>query len=687
MSEFQNLIDAKEAAHIKHQPRDYQIEAITRVQETLEHNDRTQLLMACGTGKTDTALWVKEALLNINKPSTTIVLLPSLQLVRQFQAEWESNRSHGYQTQVVCSASDIKAGQTFDPEQDNIVLTETEIEKMKVTTDSDDVTKFLQLQGKSSPVHKVIFSTYHSAEVVASALRKTDQRADLVFCDEAHRTAGVDKSFGMVHDNNQLPANKRIYMTATPRIVAPSLRLKVEQEEQVPIYDMSDQSVYGPVAFELSFRKAIEMGILCDYEILAVTVIIDDVIKTLTESGKNFSPDYFQTDEGQTYLQALALNKVTQDPSYNGGRIISFHSRISKAEEFARIAPNLVRNQNNQSYQANSISGKNRTIERETRLSQLRDNNNQIASNSKVLIEGVNVPAVDSIYFADVRNSLVDIIQAAGRATRKSNATGKTKGYIIVPIIATAEELADASLGKSAKGIKSIENLINVVTALGQEDDLLRQELINFKRRSDQKQAEEEGKDLDDELDRNPTFQSRLRIMGSGSHLATIMQKIQLKVIRQARFESIWTARLDILEKELIGRKEPFSKKEQEEIFDSGNFSYNLNHALNAENHSFKDDTERQRANKLLTELEALKPILFKPGESIWTARLDSLEKELKGRKEPFSSKEQEEIFRSKVFLRTLKNALNAENHSFKDQSEKQRAVDLLKKYNDLKYK
>jgi hypothetical protein len=43
-----------------------------------------------------------------------------------------------------------------------------------------------------------------------------------VLCDEAHRAAGhVDKTWADIHDNTLVPAQRRLYMTATPRIYEP----------------------------------------------------------------------------------------------------------------------------------------------------------------------------------------------------------------------------------------------------------------------------------------------------------------------------------------------------------------------------------------------------------------------------------------------------------------------------------
>ena len=60
------------------------------------------------------------------------------------------------------------------------------------------------------------------------------------------------------------------------------------------------------------------------------------------------------------------------------------------------------------------------------------DSTKSIITNARCLTEGIDVPAIDAIYFCDPKNSTIDIVQAAGRVLRR--AKNKIKGYIIVPI-------------------------------------------------------------------------------------------------------------------------------------------------------------------------------------------------------------------------------------------------------------
>ena len=69
-------------------PREHQREAIRDVVKGFTKSDRGQLIMACGTGKTLTSLFIKEKL----AAERTLVLVPSLSLLKQTMQAWTVNR-------------------------------------------------------------------------------------------------------------------------------------------------------------------------------------------------------------------------------------------------------------------------------------------------------------------------------------------------------------------------------------------------------------------------------------------------------------------------------------------------------------------------------------------------------------------------------------------------------------------
>lgn len=89
-------------------PKPHQLEAIEAVCKGFIDEDKGQLIMACGTGKTYTSLWIKEKL----DANSTVVLVPTLGLLSQTLREWTSASSNLFE--VLCVCSDTTAGKVTD---------------------------------------------------------------------------------------------------------------------------------------------------------------------------------------------------------------------------------------------------------------------------------------------------------------------------------------------------------------------------------------------------------------------------------------------------------------------------------------------------------------------------------------------------------------------------------------------
>ena len=109
------------------------------------------------------------------------------------------------------------------------------------TTDADEIAAFI-----ANPGRKVIFSTYQSSDRIAEAFKTNDlSPIDLIIADEAHRCAGkADSAYSTVLDNKQIPAVKRLFMTATPRIFQSSFKKKAS-DSGVEVVSMDDEAVLG----------------------------------------------------------------------------------------------------------------------------------------------------------------------------------------------------------------------------------------------------------------------------------------------------------------------------------------------------------------------------------------------------------------------------------------------------------
>jgi superfamily II DNA or RNA helicase len=444
-------------------PRPHQQLAITEVISGLNNNSRGQLIMACGTGKTLTALWAKEAL----HPKQTLVLVPSLNLLAQTLAEWAKNSETKWQYLCVCSDD------TVNKSDDQPISTVDEL-PFEVTTKPSDIAEFLSLDGE-----KIIFSTYQSSAQVAKAQELAGTAFDLVICDEAHRLTGkTDADYATVLDERKIIAEKRLFMTATPRTYTTAVKTKAE-ERGVEITSMDDEHIYGPVLHKLSFGEAIKQELLSDYRVLIVGVT-DPQVQDLIDRRELVSVNDAVTTDARTLAAHIGLAKATKD--YNLKRTISFHSRIKTANQFARDHAKILEwlpesHKPTGDTWTGTISGAMNTGDRRKLLTQLRldgVDRHAILTNARCLTEGVDVPSLDGVGFIDPRSSQVDIIQAVGRAIRKSE--NKDVGTIVLPVLIPTDTDAEHALEDSA--FKPIWAILN---ALKSHDDDFAVELNNLR--------------------------------------------------------------------------------------------------------------------------------------------------------------------------------------------------------------
>ncbi|MFA5923171.1 MAG: DEAD/DEAH box helicase family protein [Methylococcaceae bacterium] len=445
-------------------PRPHQTEAIDAIVKGLATDDKGQLIMCCGTGKTFTSLWIKETL----KSQNTLVLLPSLGLLSQTLREWCFAKNEEFSFLCVCSDSSVT-------KEEDAAISHTLDLGFPVTTRYEEIEQFLLTSG-----NKVIFSTYQSSPKIAKAQENPGIPAfDVVFADEAHRCAGkVSYDFSCVLNEAKIRARKRLFMTATPRTFTTAVKASAEGRG-VEIVCMDDEQVFGRVHHRLNFSEAIERELLTDYKVIIVGVD-DPMIKAWIDQRELLKTDSGIEADAQTFAAYIGLMKVMRD--YDLKRVISFHGRVKRAKEFANEYLNVLNWVDAEHkpagvMSADYVSGKMNAGERSTKIKQLKSlygTKRGLLANARCLSEGVDVPALDGVAFIDPRKSQVDIVQAVGRAIRKND--NKTHGIIVIPVFISDSDNPDAELENSR--YKPIWDVLN---ALRSHDDVLAEELDKFR--------------------------------------------------------------------------------------------------------------------------------------------------------------------------------------------------------------
>jgi predicted helicase len=447
-------------------PRPHQLKAIDAVEIAFQDADRGQLIMACGTGKTYTTLWIKERL----SSQSTLVLLPSLSLLSQTLREWTFASHTPFHALCVCSDETVgkKSG------EDAIISTVQDV-SFPTTSDALEVCAFLQDDGD-----KVIFSTYHSSPVIAEAQTNDDvPMFDLVIADEAHRCTGeTGKAFTTVLDQSQIKAKKRLFATATPRTYSTNLK-KNASERGVDVTGMDDESVFGTVFHALTFGQAIEAELLTDYQVVIIGVDQPMIAKWI-ENRELVRTDSGEATDAKSLASQIGLIKAIKD--YDLKRMISFHSRVKGAETFASEIHGAIDFMSEEHRPGGVmwtglVSGKMSAHERRLKLDKLKkltSGDRGLLSNARCLSEGVDVPSLDGVAFIDPKSSQVDIVQAVGRAIRLSE--DKTVGTIILPVFIEDGDDAESSIQTS-----HFKPVWDVLNALKSHDEVLSFELDKYR--------------------------------------------------------------------------------------------------------------------------------------------------------------------------------------------------------------
>ena len=436
--------DAPEDLALRHTPfslRPHQQAAFDDVVAGLEKSDSGKLVMACGTGKTFTALRIAEEVAGAG--GRVLYLVPSISLFAQSMREWANQRELPHRYIGVCS--DTRAGR----QDEDASLQELEI---PVTTAPDKVAAALRQRRKDAMT--VVFSTYHSLPVIEQAQGNRAPGFDLILCDEAHRTTGVERPgddtspFVLVHDRQRIRARKRLYMTATPRLYTEGAKSKAA-DHGVDVFSMDDESTYGPELHRLPFSKAVEQGLLSDYKVVVLALSEQSVDAALQAHLASGDSELNITDAAKIVgcWQALQNPENARAVSRRKPlkRAIAFTNTILSSKRLVqhwndvvdRAIEQLPKAQQRRALRTETqhVDGQHHALDRKARIEWLKSEDAgacRILSNARCLSEGIDVPALDAVLFMNPRSSHVDIVQAVGRAMRK--AEGKENGYIVLPV-------------------------------------------------------------------------------------------------------------------------------------------------------------------------------------------------------------------------------------------------------------
>ncbi|MEU9523285.1 Helicase associated domain protein [Streptomyces sp. NPDC048224] len=401
-----------------------------------ERGLRTQVIMATGSGKTRVAVRSAEEL----HAGRVLVLVPSLDLLAQTEAVWREGGRRG----PMIGVSSLRGGEVSFPN----------------TTDVDELVEWPRGLDKVT-----VYATYASLGLGTLERAHAGGLAawDLIVVDEAHRVSGrIGKPWAVVHDNQKIPSLRRLYMTATPRL----WQLGDEDEAGAPgelVASMEDdpEGPFGSRCFTLTLSEAIDRGICAPYQVVCV-----DVTDTQLQAAQLLGAEGRSAEVRGARLAALqtALVKASAEEGFR--RTLVFHHVVKEAEAFAAGLPDVAAQLHASDPElypktiwANWLCGDHKPLHRRRLLGEFAAG---IATDGtvvekcflcsvKVLGEGVDTKNCDSVYWADVRGSMPDLVQAVGRALRMQPGEGKVAS-LVVPVLLGPGETADNMLTSRAFG-------------------------------------------------------------------------------------------------------------------------------------------------------------------------------------------------------------------------------------------
>jgi predicted helicase len=474
--------------------RKHQKEAMDKTHKHFLTQDRGKLIMACGTGKTYTALQIAEN--ETNAKGFVLFLVPSIALLGQTLREWSNDSKNPLNAICICSDPEISKKKTKIEDSESFNIEDLALPAS--TNVPQILSQFASLELNAKEGMTVVFSTYQSIEVIAKAqqqLAKQNSKFaqfDLIICDEAHRTTGVtiagedESAFTKVHNNDFIKAKKRLYMTATPRLYDQDTKSKAAQAEAV-LCSMDEPELYGEEIYRIGFGEAVSLDLLTDYKVLILTLNEADVPKDIQ---KMIADDDHEIDLDDASKLIGCINALSKQVLGDAGIILSSDPEpMKRAVAFCqsiKVSKKITNTFNTTSgtyinslpqekkskmvvMASEHIDGTMAAPRRDELLNWLKEetpqNNCRVLTNVRCLSEGVDVPSLDAVLFLSARNSQVDVVQSVGRVMRR--AEGKKYGYIIIPVIVPSDIEAERALDDN----KRYAVVWTVLNALRAHDD------------------------------------------------------------------------------------------------------------------------------------------------------------------------------------------------------------------------
>ena len=405
-------------------------------------NTRGKIIMPCGSGKSLTSFWVLEQMNLLKSVNRTIITVPNLILQGQIFKTFYSGLYETHKFICIGSDKDIKGDYTND--------------EVTVTTYDKEIKSFIK-SNKNNQV--VIIATYQSLNTLSEICKENKYDFDLAIIDEAHRTVGSkEKCFSTVLFDRYIKIKRRLFMTATEKIY-------VGKDDT--IIGMENPEYYGKTIFEYKLPQAIKDGILSDYRIATIYSTNEEIIEFINSNKYLNSTELGLSNKEYKNIMSSLLATIRAIREKGCRKIVTYHNTIKKAQIFKDLLDKVISN-NLLNIGTFHINGNQSAKDKNLNMLGFENSFVGVLTNSQALVEGIDIPCIDCIVFADKRESAIGIIQAVGRALRRFK--GKTESYVVVPILTETEDDVDIENSE-------FYGLFNIIMSLGLTDARIVHEL------------------------------------------------------------------------------------------------------------------------------------------------------------------------------------------------------------------
>ncbi|MFI1408930.1 Helicase associated domain protein [Streptomyces sp. NPDC020707] len=434
---------------------DHQRKAVEDLQAELSSAGRVTNVMACGTGKTR----VGAELARLVSPSEPVlIVVPTLDLIAQTLSAWLDALGREELGHIIAVCGDAEV-------TDRDLAGDLRSLRIEVTSDAGRLAELLRTRRERSTVA----ITYQSLPKLVEAHEYRGVPPwKLIVVDEAHRSAGIqNRPWSAMHNDALVPAIKRLYMTATPRVVS------VRDGDLSEVASMDDERVFGRIGHRLTFAEARERRLLADYRVIVSVVTDGEMHRLATERDGSAFLQLGRTAISASMLAGqVAILRAARE--FRVQRMLTYHRLVSDARWFSQTLPAadaLLGPAD--TLTTGFVRGSQTRAQRRRELGKLADASLErvIISNARLLSEGIDAPAVDGVAFVSARKSTIDTVQAVGRALRLRGRTDKT-AYIFIPVL----------IGPGQDPVSALEGsayapVWQVVSALAAHDEALSAEL------------------------------------------------------------------------------------------------------------------------------------------------------------------------------------------------------------------